>query len=450
MRLTLDVNRGTVTAMSRLRGRLSGVLGVDPRERSAVLLSCLLFFLLMSGYYILRPLREEMGLAGGVENLPYLFLVTMAAMVLAQPLFGYVVRRYPRDVCVPATYRIFAANILVFYLCLVLAPPAAMQALGRVFYVWVSVFNLFAVSLFWALLAGGFGYERSRRLFGLAAIGGTAGAMAGSGMTTLLVAHLGRNAMLLVSLAFMEAATRAAQALSRRFAGMPDARADTAAASTPAPERGAAGGSVFGGIRLTFGSSYLAAVGAYLFLYSLTSTFLYFAQADIVAGHIAGREARTAFFAAMDFWTNAVALCGQLLLAGPLLRRWGAGPVLALLPAVTAGGFLALGASPTPAALAGVRVCRSATNYALAKPARETLFTVVDRDTRYKAKSFIDTFVYRLGDALGAGVSTLLGRLGPGLPALAGVAVGAAAAWAALSAYLGRRQRALAGRPEGI
>ena len=425
---------------------LQTALGVRPEERSAVLLSSFLFTLLMSGYYILRPLREEMGLAGGVDNLPRLFLVTMGAMVLAAPLFGYLVRRFPRDVCVPVAYRFFALNILVFYLCLSLAGDSALVTMGRVFYVWVSVFNLFVVSLFWAFMAGGFGYGRSGRLFGIVAVGGTLGGIVGSGLTTLLVDLVGRHNLLLISLLFLEGAARLVPILARRFAAMGPPLAENPDASATADA--AAGGGILGGIRLAFGSTYLAAVSAYLFLYSLTSTFLYFAQADIVAANVATREARTAIFAAMDFWTNLLTLGGQLLLTGRLLRRLGTGPVLALLPLVTAVGFLVLGASPTLAVLVVFRVVRSASNYALAKPARETLFTVVDRNVRYKAKSFIDTFVYRAGDALGAGVSGWLAAAGLGLTPVAAAAVPVAGVWAAVSFYLGRRQRGLARRAE--
>ena len=430
--------------MTRFRRYLQNTLSISPEESSAVLLSGLLFYLLMTGYYILRPLREEMGLAGGVRDLPKLFLVTLSVMVLATPLFGWLVRRHRPEVFIPLVYRFFAVNILAFYAALQLADGQTLITLGRVFYVWVSVFNLFVMSLFWAFMAGGFGFARSRRVFGIVAIGGTLGAILGSGLASVLVRPLGRHNLLLVSVLFLEAAVRIVRTVSRRFAALDGYSLD---AGTGLSESGPGAGA-FGGIRLTFGSTYLFGISMYLFLYSLSSTFLYFEQAAIVAAHVTGREARAAIFAGVDFWTNVLTLGGQLFLTGRLLRRLGTGRVLAILPAVTALGFLILGARPTLAVLVLFKVIRSASNYALAKPARETLFTVVDRNIRYKAKSFIDTFVYRGGDALGASAFGLLTAAGLGLAPIAFGAVPLGIVWAGVGVYLGRRQRGLVQPPE--
>jgi AAA family ATP:ADP antiporter len=418
------------------------VLALREGETAPVLLSTLLFWLLMTAYYILRPIREEMGLAGGVDNLPRLFLVTLGAMVLVAPLLGWLVRRHRREVFIPVAMRFFAANLVLFYFALRFAGPELMILTGRVFYVWLSVFNLCVLSLFWAFMADGFGYERSRRLFGIVAIGGTVGAVLGSGLTTFLVDVIGRHNLILVSLVLLEGAVRCVGALSRRFVA--DGFAPTAPA-TPEPD-----GGVLAGVTRTVRSPYLLGISAYIFFYSLTATFLYFEQARIIADNVVGRDARAAMFGTIDLWANVLTLAGQLLLTGRLLRRLGSGPVLALLPVAVAAGFAALGAWPTLTVLVVFQVVRRAGNYALAKPARETLFTVVDREERYKAKNFIDTFVYRGGDALGAGIFARI--LATGVASVAWIAVPVAAAWAVVAVLLGRRQRSLAARaapPEG-
>jgi ATP:ADP antiporter, AAA family len=432
--------------MSRLRRFLQRAFDVRAGETALAVESALLFYLILSAYYVLRPLREEMGLAAGLDNLPRMYLATLAGTVVVAPCFGWLVRRYRRETFLPLVYRFFAVNLLVFQLVLRLCDPAQVLTLGKVFYVWLSVFNMLAVSLFWSFMADGLGYGRSRRLFGLIAIGGTVGAIVGSGATALLVERIGRAWLMVLSAVLLELGVRLIGRLARRF----DA-AGYRAAEPPAPPvvRGDGRG-VLAGVTLTFRSPYLLAVAGYLFLYSLTSTFLYFEQAHIVAAQELTREGKAVLFARIDLWANALTLFCELLLTGRLLRRLGTGGVLALLPVGTAVGFGALAAAPTLAVLVVFQVTRRAANYALSRPARETLFTTVDNDVRYKAKSFIDTFVYRGGDVLGAGTVEALGLAGLGLAPLAGIAVPTAFLWTWLGYYLGRRQRravAAAGLP---
>lgn len=420
-----------------MRRRLQRAFDLRPGEPVLALQSALLFYLILSAYYVLRPLREEFGLAAGVENLPRMYLGTLAGTVVLAPCFGWLVRRYRREVFLPVVYRFFAVNLLVFQLLVRLADPAQMLALGRVFYIWLSVFNMLAVSLFWSFMAEGLGYTRGRRLFGLVAIGGTAGAILGSALTAALVERIGRAWLMVIAAVMLEGAVQLIARLVRRFDAAPAAEGEPAAA--PAP-MGKAGGSVLGGVTLTFTSPYLLAVAGYLFLYSLTSTFLYFEQAHIVDAQALTREGKAALFARIDLWTNVLTILCEILLTGRLLKKLGAGRVLALLPVGTAAGFAALALRPQLLVLTLFQVLRRAANYALARPARETLFTTVDNDVRYKAKSFIDTFVYRGGDALGAGTVEALGVAGLGLGPLAAIGVPTAAAWTWLSLYLGRRQ----------
>lgn len=423
--------------MDRLRRRLLKTFDLQAGEAAPALQSALLFYLLLSSYYVLRPLREEMGLAAGVENLPRMYMGTLAGTVVLVPAFGWLVRRYRREVFLPLVYRFFAVNLIAFQLAWRLCDTEQIVVLGRVFYVWLSVYNMLAVSLFWSFMADGFGYGRSRRLFGLVAIGGTAGAILGSGLTAALVDRIGHGWLMVISAALLELGVRVLGRLARRF----DAsgfRAD----DPPATAVAGRGRGIFAGVTLTFTSPYLLAVAGYLFLYSLTSTFLYFQQAHIVDAQALTREGKAALFARIDLWTNLLTLSCQLLLTGRLLKRLGTGRVLALMPAGTAIGFAALAAAPGLATLVIFQVARRAANYALARPARETLFTTVSHDVRYKAKSFIDTFVYRGGDLLGAGTVEALGVAGLGLGPLALIAAPCAGVWTWLALYLGRRQQA--------
>lgn len=413
-----------------MTSRIERFLALREGETAPVLLSCLLFWLLMSGYYILRPIRDEMGIAGGQDLLHRLFLVTLAVTALAAPAVGWLVRRFRREVFLPAAMRFFALNLVIFYLALRFADPRTLVWAGRVFYVWLSVFNLSALSLFWSFMADGMGYERSKRLFGIVAVAGTLGAVFGAGLTTLLVKVVGRPNLLLVAMLLIEAAARGVGPLSRRF----DAVGGHA---VPQPDTG-----ILAGITRTVRSPYLLGIAGFIFLYTLMNTFLYFEKARIVAENVSGREARAAVLGSIDLWANLLTLAVQLLLTGRLLRRLGAGPLLLLLPIGFAGAFLALGMWPTLTLFIVLQTVLRASNYALAKPARETLFTVVPREDRYKAKNFIDTFVYRGGDATGSLVTAALGTI-------AWLAVPVAAGWALLAVHLGRRQRQLAARDPG-
>ncbi len=426
--------------------RLQRAFDVRPGEAALALQAALLFYLILSAYYVLRPLREEFGLAAGVENLPRMYLGTLAGTIVLAPCFGWLVKRFRREVFLPVTYRFFALNLLVFQLLVRLADPAQMLALGRVFYIWLSVFNMLAVSLFWSFMAEGLGYARSRRLFGLVAIGGTAGAILGSALTAALVERIGRAWLMVIAAVLLEGAVQLIGRLVRRFdAEDPVAGDDPAPAREPAPAVGRRGDGILGGVTLTFTSPYLLAVAGYLFLYSLTSTFLYFEQAHIVDAQALTREGKAALFARIDLWTNVLTILCEILLTGRLLKKLGTGRVLALLPVGTAVGFAALALRPQLLVLSLFQVLRRAANYALARPARETLFTTVGNDVRYKAKSFIDTFVYRGGDALGAGTVEALGVAGLGLGPLAAIGVPTAALWTWLALYLGRRQPAGSG-----
>lgn len=408
-------------------------LVVQPSESRALAWAWLYVFALFLSYYVLRPIRDELGVAGGVKNLPWLFTGTLVAMLAVNPLFGWAVRRWRRDRFIALTYRFFMVNLVAFMVLLAVATPAQHVWIGRAFFIWVSVFNLFVVSVFWSFVVDVFDAEQGKRLFGFLAAGATLGGIAGSALTSGFVEKLGQHWLLLAAIALLEVAVFA----SRRLGGV------CAAFRRPAPGGEAerpVGGSVLAGLTHTFRSPYLAGIAVFMLLYTITSTFLYFQQATIAEQHFPERAARTAFFADLDFWVNTLTLACQLLLTGRLMPRAGVVLTLGALPLLSAAGFGALAVAPTVAVFVVVQVARRVSNFALARPAREVLYTVVPREDRYKAKVFIDTVMYRGGDQLASWSYAGLAALGLGLTGISLVAVPLSVAWLGLSVWLGKRQ----------
>lgn len=413
------------------------LLSVRKDERALLALSGLFFFLVMAGYFILRPIRDQMGVAGGVDNLAWLFSGTLLAMLAINPLFSMLVSRWPRPRFVAFSYRALMLCLLGFYLALVGLPEASQVWIGRVFFIWVSVFNLFAVSVFWAVMADVFQSEQSRRLYGVIAAGGSLGALVGGLLTSSLVAAIGAPALLLVSLVTLELALWCMFAINRRV--------NLVAAAAQRPQDEVVGGKALDGFRMALRSPYLIGMCGYMLLYTIGSTFLYFLQAQVVAGTIDGKAAQTAYFANVDVWVNGLTLLLQLFLTGRLMARIGVGLTLAALPLISIIGFAGLGLMPVLAAVVVFTVARRVTNFALSRPARETLFVPLSRGEKYKAKNLIDTVVYRVGDQLGAWTNGLLIWLGFGIAGIAWSAVPLAGLWLLLSLWLGRRYRDLQG-----
>jgi AAA family ATP:ADP antiporter len=415
--------------------RLQRFVNVRPEELGALLWSFIYFFCLLSSYYILRPLRDEMGVAAGVANLQWLFTATFFVMLAAVPVFGWFVARFPRRRFVPWVYRFFIICILAFFLALQVDEWRVWAA--RSFFVWVSVFNLFVVTVFWGFLADLFSFEQGKRLFGFVAAGGTAGALVGPSLTAVLAVPLGPVNLLLISALLLECATQCVYGLLRTQ------QARNAAARVPQGDE-AIGGGVLAGLTEVLKSPFLLLICVHVILLALTNTFLYFQQASIVAGAFDSPAERTRFFALIDLSVGLLTLIVQLTVTGRVLMRWGAGPALALLALVTMFGFAALALAPVLAAIVAFQAIKRATEFAVSNPARETLFTVVTREQKYKAKSFIDTAVFRGGDAASGWVYTGLRSLGMELSAIAWTAVPIAAIWAAILLHLGRMQTRLA------
>jgi AAA family ATP:ADP antiporter len=416
---------------------LRTVIDVRPAEVTALAWSWLYFFLILSAYYVIRPIRDEIGAAGGIEHLPWLFTGTLIGMLIANPPFSALVARLAPVRFISWTYRFFMANLVLFLVLLETTTGPANAWTGRIFYIWAAVFNLFVVSVFWGFLADVFSSEQSRRLFGFIAAGGTIGGIVGSSLTSALVEHLGRSRLLLVSAVLLEVAVFSVRRLAKIAGGLRErsgARGDDAAV----------GGGVLSGFAHAVRSPYLLNLTVYMLLFTILSTFLYFQQADIAKHSFSDRSARTAFFANIDLAVNVLTLLIQLLLTGRIIRRLGVALTLTLLPALSVAGFVVLGVAPTLWAVITFQVLRRAGNFAVARPTRETCFTVVPREDKYKAKSFIDTFVYRAGDQIGAWVYAGMGFLGLGLAGISVAAVPIAVLWLINGLWLGRRNESLA------
>ncbi|MBI4913798.1 MAG: MFS transporter [Acidobacteria bacterium] len=421
----------------RPEGRVSrwaaGLVLVRPGEGPLLLLSGGYFFLLLLGYYLLRPMRETFGIARGADNLPWLMSGTLVAMLAVNPLFGALVSRFPRRRFIPGATRVFCATIVVFFLALVLSSGRPSPWLGYTFYVWLSVFNLFVVSLFWGFMTDLFTEEQGRRLFGIVALGGSAGAITGAWVAAALSSgiHLGAlqlqagtPVLLLFAALVLEGTVWCVHGLCDRR-GLGDRAGE---AREPGP-------GALEGLRLLGSSPYLRLMAAYLLLFTITSTLLYLEQGRIVAKTFSGTAARTAAFARLDLWTNLLTLGTQLLFTGRILRRIGIGIVLCLLPLLTLGGFAALALWPSFVTLGAVMVARRGLHHAVDRPARELLYIPLGPGEKYKSKPFIDTFVYRTGDIAGAWIPTLLARLGAGF---APAALVLSALWLGSGAWLGK------------
>lgn len=414
--------------MTLLQRWLGRAVPAPQQERAAALWSFAYFFTLLAGYYVLRPLRDQMGIAGGVRNLPWLFTATFVTLLVAQPLYGALVARLPRARFIPIVYHFFVANLVLFWLLLTF--NIATVVVARVFFVWVSVFNLFVIAVFWSVMADLFTSEQGKRLFGFIGAGGTAGALLGPVITIWLSVPLGPTNLLIAAIVFLELAVFCAYRLERT------ARAPQAARARE--ER--LGGSAFAALPELIRSPYLLSVGAWVSLLSFGATILYFAQANIVSATVHGAGEQTRIFASIDLAVGLLTLATQVFVTGRMLKRFGTGITAAALPTVYVAGFAALAISPTLVVVLVVQVLQRWMNFAIANPARQVFFTVVARTEKYKAKNLIDVVIYRGSDALYGWVYDSLQALGLKLGAIALCALPVVAGWLVLSLALGRTQ----------
>lgn len=414
---------------------LQRILGIRREELPAVGWSFVYFFTLLAGYYMLRSVRETMAIVSGVQNIPWLFTGTFVATMLVTPVFGWVASRYARKVFLPWVYYFFIANIAVFYLAFtgIADGSTALVWVARAFFVWISVFNLFVVSVFWSFMADIYTKEQSRRLFGVISAGGSTGAFLGPLVTGLVVIPLGFENLLPISAMLLLFAVYCVHRL-RRWASIHETGAQQAAAVSDA----GLGGSALAGIRFTFTSPYFGAIAGGLLMANFLGGVTYYFMADLVSQAFPETDRQTQVFALLDASTNLLSFLGQFLLVRLAVRKLGVGWTLAILPIISLAGFALLAVSPVFVVLATLQVLRRSVGFGLTKPTNDMLYAVVSPEEKYKAKNFIDTAVYRASDLVTAWTVRFLGTA-VGLSGIAVVCLPLAIVWASLTFWIGRQ-----------
>lgn len=427
--------------------KITGSLKIEPHELKPLVWSFVYYFSLLSGYYILRPLRDEMGIQGGVENLQWVFTGTFVVMLLAVPVFGWSVRRYSRSRLVPRVYYFFIINLAIFFF--LFKSTISQEWIARAFFIWVSVFNLFVVSVFWSLMSDIYSSSQARRMFGVIAAGGSAGAIVGPALTAGLSTVLGPVNLLPVTIGFLLLAVICVHALVKNNKKNVIEKKEIEDISKAPDERIISGGILAGATRVAK-SPYLLGISLFMILYTTLSTFLYFQQAHIVEAAISNSASRTTLFAGIDLFVNVLTVFAQLFITSRVIERFGISFVLLSIPALVAVGFATLALYPILAVLIVFQVVRRAGNYAITRPSREVLYTVVPDEDKYKSKNFIDTVVYRGGDAASGWVFAGLTGLGLSLSMISFIAVPVAVIWAATGFFLGKKQQKLHEEKENI
>jgi len=414
---------------------------VEPDERRAVGWATAWFFLILLGYFVVRPVRDTVSTIDGTRQLQYLFLGTFLAMLVAVPIYSALVSRLPRRWLVRVVFHFFAACLFGFFLLMRVDSPEVQKWTARAFFIWVSIFGVFSTSIFWSVMADVFTSKQGRRLFGLIAAGGTVGAFSGSLITSQLATQLSTERLLLIPIAIIEAGLWCAWRLEKQVSKEQTLESKRERAN----QDGATGGGLLTGITHVFRSSYLASICLFLFFVQACGTQMYFEQAEIVKAAIEDKGSRTELFAYIDLGAQLLTLLVQTCVSGLVLRRLGVSAALVVLPIVYAIGFTSLAIYPTLSVLVVVVIIGRAAGYGITVPTREVLFTVVDREDKYKSKSFIDTVVLRGGDmASGQIFGSLRNGLGIGLTALNLYVLPFVAIWAATAWQLGRQQKKLA------
>ena len=414
--------------------RLSATLNAETHELRPALTGFTLFFCLFAGYFMLRPIRESMGIAAGVENLQWLFTATFFVMLAAVPLFAWLSSRVPRLHFIDWVYGFFCVNLLMFAALFQFAGDSPW--LARVFYVWISVYNLFVVSVAWSLMADVFDAGQAKRLFAFIAAGASVGGLAGPALSALLVGGLGEAGLMLLAGLLLGVALALKYSLMRwrevGGAGRPGA-APAESTRRPLP------GNPFSGITRVLKSPYLLGIAGFVVLLATVTTFLYFEQARLVAELFPDRTAQIRVFGTIDLIVQAGALLSQVFITGRLAQRLGVRVLLAIVPLLVCLGFLGLALAPSFAMLAALMIVRRIGEYAFVRPGREMLFAPLDAESKYKAKNVIDTIVYRAGDAISGWAKTALDMLGQGAGLVAVVGAFCALLWGLLGWQLGRQ-----------
>jgi AAA family ATP:ADP antiporter len=418
-------------------------------ERSVVRHGAGWFFLVLFGYYILRPIREQISATYGIKNLEWLFFATFGSMLVAIPLFALLVSRFDRKRLVPSIYFFFIVSLIGFWAAFRFTPENTFiggtptrEWVARILFIWISVYGLFVVSFFWSVIGDMLSTEQGRRLFGFVMAGGTAGGMVASVVAGWLVEQLGQTNLLLLPAIALIGSLFVYFDLERahkRFG--PNANRTSGGRAT--------GGNPFAGFTAVLGSRYLMAIAAFGFLLATCGTTIYFQQSEIVEQALTTDEAKTSFFAKVNFWVQVLTIILQTAVVGRLMKVVGVGLTLAVLPITYIFGITSLALAPTITVLAIISVTGRAAEYAIANPAREVLFTAVNREDRYKAKSFIDTIVRRGGDAgIGSLYRQLRGPAGLAMTTLSWFVVPIAIGWLGLAIFIGHENKKISSQTQ--
>ena len=404
---------------------------IEPNELRATMLSFLFVFILMTAYFILRPVRDSLSSDWTDEQLSWLWTSTFLFSGLAVSIYGGVISRVRFKVIVPTVYAFFAATFVGFYI--------AGSTLGdndyvnRAFYVWLSVFSLFHLSVFWSFMSGLYNKEQAKRLFAVIALGATAGAIVGPILPTFFADDVGNLNLLLIAALLLLAPIPLISVLE----GLRTGELRNADVQADLSREKQLGANPFSGFTKFASNPYLLAIGVFILFYVIMNTFIYFELRKVLGDF--DREVRTQIWGSIDLAVNVLAAVTALFATGRLATRFGMSVTLALVPFLMIGGWIIVAVSPIMGVLIGLQVARRAGNYAITRPGREMLFTIVDAETRFKAKPVIDIVVYRGGDVATAWLYTALtATLGWGLAGIAVVSAVICAAWAGAGAYLGR------------
>jgi AAA family ATP:ADP antiporter len=423
---------------------LKRVAHVESHEIKAVTVSFVYFMFLMASYFILRPLRDAMGTVYGVDHLQELFTGTFILSFFVAPIYAYFASRLKLSTFLPWVYGFIAATMIVFYALFETIHQD--RAVAAAFFIWTSTFNLLTISVFWSFMADTFSRVQAKRLFGFVAAGGTVGTLIAPTFTALFVNIVGTNTLLLISAAGFTATALLVRVLEQEKQKLRAADADS---STTTLDR-RLGGNPFEGFSLLVRSPYLLAIAVFILLMTTISTVIYFQLGDVISKSFASREARTQAYAEIDLAVNSITVIVQLFATGRFIQRFGVTTGLLLNPLIMVVAFLAVAFSPVLIVLASMQVIRRFTEYAVARPSREMLFTVVDQESKYKAKNVIDTVVYRFGDVTSAWLSAAVLPYGVAGLAVAGLVF--CGLWFPIALMLGRwyeqvRRGELVGRP---
>lgn len=403
---------------------------VKEQEVRAVIFSFLFVVLLMSAYYILRPVRDAMASDWTDAEVSWLWTMNFFISTAIVALYGIMVSKFRFRLLVPTMYGIFAVSFVIFYTLGSISEDRTL--IDKAFYVWVSVFSLFNISIFWSFMSELFSKEQSGRLFGIIAVGASVGGLIGPSITAFFSVSLGIDKLMLIaSMMLLIPIPIIFHLQSLKVKDLNNEKLDSATINQ------SIGGNPFAGFKMFFSNPYLLSIGLFIFLYTGISSFVYFELKNLLSDF--SRPERSVIWAQMDLAVNILAISTGLFATGRIVTKFGMPATIAMVPVMICIGLLVLAISPLLGVVVMLQIIRRSGNYAVTRPAREMLFTLVDQETRFKAKPVIDIVAYRGGDMLMAWLFTGLTQgLGLGLAAVAGVGAGIAALWSLVGIYLGR------------